>query len=174
MQKQKNRQNPTELEGFVNDQDLSPRNRRIRKATLLYYIQDLTQQEIANKLGVTRPTVSEYLNSDEAKQWEPYFSSKEKAELKEWLERQFWTALNESTSTFREIKNADDASYQTRLRAAKELQENQDRLVTWFQEVGLVPKPKERKEVEDNTGPSEVNFNIEWMEDEQEQEAQTE
>lgn len=141
------RQNFTEMQGFIEEDNLSKRNQRIRKAVLLYYIEDMTQQEISDELGVTRQTISEYLNSEEAKDWEPYFSSREKSELRDWLEKQFWQAYNESMEAFREIKNADEASYQTRLRAAKELQENQDRLASWFQEVGLIQKPKERKEV---------------------------
>lgn len=162
-------QNHTELQGFVDEDNLSKRQQRIRDAVLYYNIEDMTQQEIADEIGVTRPTVSGYLNSEEAQQFEPFFSSKRKAELKEWLEREFWKAYKASNEAFETIKNDDQASPQTRVRAAKELIENQDRLANWFQEVGLIEKPKERKEVEQKQeGPAEVNISMDLVEDTEE------
>jgi len=177
MQKQKNRQKPTKPEGFTDqffdNSNLSKRNKRVREAVLYYHIEDLTQEEISEKLGVTRQTVSGYLNSEEAKQFEPYFSSREKTELKEWLEKEFWKAYKASNEAFNTIKNDENASPQTRTRAARQLIENQDRLVNWFQEVGLIQKPKERKEVEKTEDTTEHRKELADLMKQKEQEAET-
>jgi len=148
MPQQISRQNPTENSGFIDDSDLSQREKRIREAIFLYYMEDMTQQQVAEEIGVTRPTVSEYLNSEEAKYFEPVFSSKEKGELKRWLQDGIYNTFRESQETLRQIKQSGDAKPSTVTRASVEMVKNKERLINLLQELQELEKPKERKEVE--------------------------
>jgi len=153
---QETRQNITESNRFIDDSQLSKREQRVREAIFLYYMEDMTQQEIADKIGVTRPTVSDYLNSDEASYFEPVFSSKEKGELKRWLQDGIYNTFRESQETLRQIKQSGDAKPSTVTRASVELQKNWDRLINLLQELQELEKPKERKQVEQSMDTSDV------------------
>jgi len=50
-------------------------DKRKNRAIYLYYVEDLTQGEIADKMDLTQPTISEYLNSEDAEEVEDTVSS---------------------------------------------------------------------------------------------------
>lgn len=164
MTQQISRQNPTENSGFIDDSDLSQREKRIREAIFLYYMEDMTQEQVADEIGVTRPTVSEYLNSDEAKYFEPVFSSKEKGELKRWLQDGIYNTFRESQETLRQIKQSGDAKPSTVTRASVEMVKNKERLINLLQELQELEKPKERKEIEEKDSGEPVTFEMRYTE----------
>jgi len=156
MNKQFSRQNVTESSRFIDDSQLSKKELRIKEAIFLYYMEDMTQQEVADEIGVTRQTISEYLNSEEAKYFEPVFSSKEKNELMRWLQDGIYNTFRESQEALRNVKNSKDAKPATVTSAAKEMVKNKKRLIELLQLIHEMEKPKERKEVTENSG-DEVN-----------------
>ncbi len=138
---------------------------RVRETILLYYgDNDLnTQAEVAEELGVTRTTVKRRLNSDEAKSFEKMFSHKDKEELERWLEdlaaRHFNLAINGLKTALKRSREQDDVSPQVLTNAATSLLKADKTFFENLQELGVVEKPKERREIEDNTGPAEISIN---------------
>lgn len=166
---QVSRQNPTENSGFIDDSTLSARERRIKKAIFLYYMEDMTQEQVAEEIGVTRPTISEYLNSEEAKYFEPVFSSKEKGELKRWLQDGIYNTFRESQETLRQIKQSGEAKPSTVTRASVEMVKNKERLINLLQELQELEKPKERKEIEDKSSGEPVTFEMRHINEQEEE-----
>jgi DNA-directed RNA polymerase specialized sigma subunit len=173
MQTQETRQNFTATQGLIEEQDLSKKDQRIRKAVILYYAEDMKQQDIADEIGVSRQTVSKYLNSDRANAFKKFFSDKEKHEIKRWIEEMIARSYNETKEGLeiakqRAIDNPEINPHHLATISLSHLNAD-DKFVELLQEMQIIQKPKERKEVEQtNKGPAEVNISFTEVEQEEE------
>jgi len=163
------RQKLTENNKFIDDSELSQREKRIREAIFLYYMEDMTQEQVADEIGVTRPTVSEYLNSEEAKYFEPVFSSKEKGELKRWLQDGIYNTFRESQETLREIKQSGEAKPSTVTRASVQMVKNKERLINLLQELQELEKPQAEQSENENKSGEHVQFEMRYTSPDEEE-----
>jgi len=155
---------------------LATKEQRMAKAAKLKHGEGLEYSEIAKRIGVKPQTVRTYFSSDRMEEFERIFSDKEKFELQRMLEQQIYDIEKEAKEKIRQGANHPEASASDRIRAGKELLNIPSKKIKMLQELGVIQKPKERKEVEQkNQGESEVVERLrEAYKDELEQEEQEE
>ena len=162
MSTSENSQNLTSQRGMVNEERLSKKERRIRKAVMLYYGEDLTEAEVAERIGVARRTVSEYLTSDTAKGFERIFTDQDRYEVQRWIESQLSESYQKALEGLQNAKNRaennPEASAQQITNASIGFMRTQKQMVSVLQEIGVIQKPKERKEVEQKGSETEERF----------------
>lgn len=167
MQTLDNSQKFTETQGFVDDSKLSKKEQRIREAVIMYYSQDMTQQEVADEIGVTRRTVAKYLDSDTAKGFERIFSDKEKYEIQRWLENQVAKHYDKAVEGLEKAKqraeNNPEASPQHLTNASLGLVRANKEIVGLMQELGVIDKKPDKVE-KTESGPASVNVSMELAE----------
>jgi len=120
---------------------------RVKEAVLKYYGNpDMTQEEIAEELGVRRPTVSKYLNSEVAKEFEAPFSARKEYEVRKEVEEKFKDLEDKTEQVVREVLTR--GKFGERLRAIRELRQNHKELTTFLEKIGVLDTEPERHEVE--------------------------
>jgi len=158
----------TETSQLIETSDLDKKQQRVRKAVILYYGDNeyKTEADVAKEIGVERETVSRYLNSDTADGFKKVFSHKEKEEIDRWLQdlvaRHFNEAVKGLKKAKRRAEKDPEASPQHLTNASMALLKADKKLGETLQELGVIQKPKERKEIEES-GPSELNINFEQV-----------
>lgn len=120
---------------------------RMEKAAKLKFGKDMTHKQIGEKLGLSKNTIDNYFAQEEMKNFQRIFSDKEKFELQRVLEQQLYDISNEAEEKIRAGANHPEASAADRIRAGKELVNTLEKKVKIMQEMGIIKKPKERKEV---------------------------
>lgn len=162
-------QEVSETSYLIDDSQLNSYEKRVRETVRLYYGQNSlnTHAEVAEELGVRRNTVSRRLNSDEAKSFKKMFTDRDDDEIQRWLEdiaaRHFNEAVKGLKTALKRAREDNDVSPQVLTNASLGLLKADERFYQNMQELGIIQKPKERKEVEE-TGVSEVVFNEELVE----------
>jgi len=121
---------------------------RMAKAARLRYGEDMECPQIAEELGLQPQTVRNYFTEDQMEEFKRIFSDKEKYELQRMLEQQVYDLEQEAKAKIREGANHPEASAADKIRAGKEVMNLLGKKVSLFQELGIIQKPKERKEVE--------------------------
>jgi len=128
-------------------QAMSPKEKRMLKAHRLRYMQDMNLQQVADELGMSYSTVRKYFSSDEAQRFKEFFSEEERQFLQVQLKQMAEEATRNALSYISDGKTiAENSNHYARL--AKEERETVKDAIEMSQQLGLVPKPKERKEVE--------------------------
>jgi len=136
------------------------------KAARLRYGQDMECPEIAEELGVKAQTVRSYFTEEEMEKFKRIFSDQEKFKLQRMLEQQIYDLEQEAKQHIRKGAKHPEASAADKIRAGKELMNIPKKKINLLQELSIVQKPKERKEVTENSG--EVVFNEEVVESREE------
>lgn len=127
----------------------------MEKAAKLKYGKDLTHKEIAEELELSKSTIDNYFQESQMKNFERIFTDKERFELQRTLEQRLYDIRNEAEEKIRQGANHPEATPADRIRAGKEILNNYRREVELLQELGVIQKPKERKEIEDKTSRKE-------------------
>jgi len=125
------------------------------QAAKLKYGERKTHKEIADELELSKSTIDNYFSDDQMEQFKRIFSDKEKFELQRIIEQQLYDVEKEAKEKIRQGAQHPDASPADRIRAGKELMNTMRRKVNLLQEIGVIEKPKERKEVEEKNGDEE-------------------
>jgi len=136
---------------------MSSKEKRVMEAHRLRYMEDLSNSEIAKRLGIKEGTVEDYFWQADNDEFKRFYSDKEKFQLEQSLEQDIRDGEQLANNLLARAIQHDDASANTLARASKLALENRKRKVELLQELGVIQKPKERKEVTENTG--EVTFN---------------
>jgi DNA-binding transcriptional regulator LsrR (DeoR family) len=125
---------------------MSGKEKRMAKAVRLHYMEDMSYTEIAKELGLSKSTVKKYFADDQVKQLRRYFSDQEKYELQRAVEQDLWDKeqiANECVGKAKQLADSSRAYNQT----AKTAMNTIEKKVKLLQELGIIQKPKERKEV---------------------------
>lgn len=139
------------------------------EAHRLRYMEDLTCEEIAERLGVASQTVRTYFSDADNEKFKRFYSDQEIFQLEQSLEQDIRDGEQLANNLLARAIQHDKAKPSTYVRASKEALENRKRKVELLQELGVIQKPKERKEVEQkNEGPANVSVNMELVENESE------
>lgn len=143
------------------------RVQRVKQAVILSHKQDMTNQEIADELGLSRPeTISDYLNSDLAEEFEAPLSSRDTYEVQKEFEERFENMSEEAEDLFEELKGA--AEYKDQLRALNELRKVNKDAAEFASDIGALDTEPERHEVE-HSGVPQVVINTEPGDEEAEE-----
>lgn len=151
---------------------MTGKEKRMAKAARLHYMQDMNYQEISDEIGVSYSTVRKYFADDQIEQLKRHFSDQQLFRLQRKLEQQVKDAENIAHDCVGKAKQLADSSraYNKTAKTALEIPEKKIKLL---QELGVVQKPKERKQVE-KTNSSEDEFAERLQEAYQEQQKQEE
>jgi len=128
------------------------------KAARLHYMEDMNYKQIANKLEVSHGTVKKYFSDNEIKSLKRHFSDKQLFRLQRKLEQQIKDAEDIAHECVSNAKNLSESAraYNKTAKTAMSIPEKKIKLL---QELGVIQKPKERKEVEQTSG--DITFNEE-------------
>lgn len=138
---------------------------RVKQAVILSHKEDMTNQEIADELGLSRPgTISEYLNSDLAEEFEAPLSARDTYEVQKEFEERFEDMSEKAQELFEELKGS--AKYKDELRALNELRKVNKDAADFADKIGALDTEPEKHEVE-HSGVPQVVINTEPEEDEE-------
>jgi len=147
-------QDLAETSRLIDLDTLDKYEKNVRKTVLLYYADNglETQQDVADELGVSRNTVDNRLNSDEAKSFMKMFSHRDKDELDRWFEemaaKHYNKAMKGLKMALKRAHDNDEVSPQVLQSCSTALLKADQQLAKNLQEFGAIQKPKERKEVQ--------------------------
>ena len=139
-------------------QAMSSKEKRVMEAHRLRYMEDLTSEEIADRLGVAAQTVRTYFSDADSEKFKRFYSDQELFELEQSLEQDIRDGEQLANNLLARAIQHDKAKPSTLARASKLALENRKRKVELLQELGIIQKPKERKEVTEKQAPKEEEF----------------
>ena len=151
-------QDVAETSRLIDLDNLDKYRKDVRETVLLYYGNNelKTQQDVADKLEVTRQTVDRRLNSDEARQFMKMFSHRDKDELDRWFEelaaRHYNKALKGLKIAVKRAAEDKDVSPQVLQSCATALLNADQQFAKNLQEFGAIDKPENRVEEEEEEG----------------------
>jgi len=132
---------------------------RVKQAVILSHKEEMSNQDIADEIGIKRAeTVSRYLNSDLAEEFEAPLSSRDTYEVQKEFEERFEEMSEEAQELFETIK--DSAEYKDQLRALNELRKVNKDAADFADKVGALDTEPEKHEVE-HSGVPQVVINTE-------------
>lgn len=117
------------------------------EAHRLRYMEDCSNKEIAERLGIATGTVDNYFHEADSDKFKRFYSDQEKFKLEQSLQQDIRDGEQLANNLLARAIQHDDAKPSTYVRASKEALENRKRKVELLQELGIIQKPKERKEV---------------------------
>jgi DNA-binding transcriptional regulator LsrR (DeoR family) len=129
---------------------MSAKQKRMMEAARLRHMKDMSTKEISKHIGVAEGTVRNYFASDEMEQFKRFYSDQQLFELEQSLEQDVQDGNKLANNLLARAIQHDDASPNTLVRASKEAQKIRERKIDMLQELGVIQKPKERKEVTEN------------------------
>jgi len=141
----------------MSNQTLSPKEQRMAEAARLRYQEGKKTSEIASDINVRPQTVRNYFSEDKMEQLKRKFSDQEKYKLQRAIEQDLWDAEQNAKESLSRAKQLADSSKEYR-QVAESLLKVRKEKVKLLQELGIIQKPKERKQVE-NKGGQEIVFN---------------
>lgn len=130
------------------------------EAARLRYMEDLSNQEVADRIGIAEKTVRNYFSQEDMDQFKRFYSDQELFELERSLEQDIRDGEQLANNLLARAIQHDDASANTLARASKLALENRKRKVELLQELGVIQKPKERKEVEQSKDTESVRRDL--------------
>jgi len=125
------------------------------EAARLRHMENMSVSEISKHIGVAEGTVRNYFASDQMEQFKRFYSDQELFELQQSLEQDVQDGNKLANNLLARAIQHDEAKPSTLLRASKEAQKIRQRKIKMLQELGIVQKPKERKEIEEKSGDEE-------------------
>jgi len=132
------------------EEAMSAKEKRVMEAHRLRYMQDMSNREIAKHIGVTESTVENYFSESESEKFKRFYSDQELFKLQQSLEQDVQDGNKLANNLLARAIQHDEAKPSTLVRASKEAQKIRQRKIDMLQELGIIQKPKERKEVTEN------------------------
>lgn len=128
---------------------------RVKQAVILSHKEEMSNQDIADEIGIKRAeTVSRYLNSELAEEFEAPLSSRDTYEVQKEFEERFEEMSEEAQELFEELKGA--AEDKDQLRALNELRKVNKDAADFADKIGALDTEPERHEVEHSGVPQVV------------------
>jgi len=137
---------------------MSSKEKRMAKAVRLHYMEDMNYKEIAKEIGVKHGTIKDYFADDQIEQLKRHFSDKQIYELQRSIEQDI---LDSEQIAWECVGKAKELAESSRAynKTAKTALEIPQKKIDMLQEMSVIQKPKERKEVQETSG--EITFNEE-------------
>lgn len=158
----------------MQQETLSKKEKNMLKAAHLRYVDDMNHQQIAKDLGLSPSTISNYFSSDEMEKFERFYSEEEKRYMKVKLKEKIDQNTKIASNLVGSAAKSGDAKPSDKIRAAGVIQDIPKNYIEMMQELGIIDKPKERKEVKqtnvDSSSDKLAELYKEKMEGEQENE----
>lgn len=154
---------------YMPQKAMSSKQKRLMEAARLRYMEELSNQQIADRLGVTEGTVRNYFSQEDMSQFKRFYSDQEIFQLQQSLEQDIKDGEDLANNLLARAIQHEDTKPSTYVRASKEALENRKRKVDLLQELGIIEK-KPDKIKEEEAGVSEVNINMDLVENEEEEE----
>lgn len=126
------------------------------EAHRLRYMEDLTNQEIADRLGVSLDTVKHYFSDNDNDKYKRFYSDQELFQLQQSLEQDINDGERLANNLLARAIQHEDATPNTLVRASKQALAIREKKVKLLQELGIIQKPAERKEIQETKGTDEV------------------
>lgn len=126
------------------------------EAHRLRYMQDMSNKEIARQVGVSLPTVERYFSDSDNEKFKRFYSDKQLFKLEQSLEQDIRDGEDMAKNLLSRAIQHPETKPNTLVRASKEAQKIRERKINMLQELGIIQKPKERKEVERTDSSSKV------------------
>ncbi|AFH22360.1 hypothetical protein OSG_eHP23_00155 [environmental Halophage eHP-23] len=127
---------------------MTKKEKRMMEAARLKHMEDMSNSEIAKHIGVAEGTVCNYFSSDQMQQFQRFYSDQELYQLQQSLEQDVQDGNELANDLLSRAIGHPEAKPSTLVRASKEAQKIRERKIEMLQELGVIQKPKERKEVE--------------------------
>jgi len=156
----------------MDQKTLSGKERNMLKAAKKRWMEDKGNQTIADELGLSLNTIENYFSSEDMDQFEEFFSEEEKQYLKIQMKQRIEDGTNEAQNYISKAVSHERTRPATYVKAAKEAQKIPERYIKMMQELGVIQKPKERKEVQETSGEITFNEEIVTKDDDKEVEQQ--
>jgi len=138
------------------EEAMSAKEKRVMEAHRLRYMQDMSNREIANHIGVTESTVENYFSESESDKFKRFYSDQELFKLQQSLEQDVQDGNKLANNLLARAIQHDEAKPSTLVRAAKEAQKIRQRKVDMLQELGILDKPTEKRKVESEADTDEL------------------
>ena len=132
----------------MSQETLSQKDRNMLRAAKKRWMEDKDNEQIANELDLSRNTIENYFSSEDMERFEEFFSEEEKQFLKIQMKQRIEDGTNEAQNYISKAVSHERTRPATFVKAAKEAQKIPERYIKMMQELGVIQKPKERKEVE--------------------------
>ena len=128
---------------------MSPKEKRMMEAARLRYMEDCSNQEIADRIGIAEKTVRNYFSQEDMTQFKRFYSDKELWEFEQAMEQDVRDGVQLSNNLLgKAVQGArSEGDYKTMLRASDQALKIRERKIKLLQELGVLDKPKERKEI---------------------------
>jgi len=130
------------------DRAMSSKEKRLMEAARLRYMEDCSNQEIADRIGLNEGTVRNYFSQEDMDRFKRFYSDMERFELERSLQQDVKDGEQLANNLLARAIQHDDADDKTYLRASEKALKIRERKLKLLQELGVIQKPKERKEVE--------------------------
>ena len=136
------------------EQAMTPKDKRTMEAHRLRYMEDCSNQEIADRLGISVPTVERYFSDSDNDKFKRFYSDMELWEFEKRMEQDVRDGVQLSNNLLARAIQHEKADDKTYLRASDQALKVRKRKVELLQELGILEKPKERKEVTERSKDS--------------------
>jgi len=146
---------------------MTSREKRVMEAHRLRYEEDLSNKEIANRIGVAESTIGDYFTESDSDKFKRFYSDRELFKLQQEIESEVRDGKKLANNLLARAIQHDDVNPSTMVRATKEAQKIPERHIEMLQELGIIQKPKERREVTQK-GKDELNAIAEAYQQEEE------
>lgn len=141
---------------IMSHEPMTNKEKRMMEAARLRYMEDMSNQEIADRLPITEKTVRNYFSQEDMDQFKRFYSDQQIMKLERSLEQDVKDGNQLANNLLARAIQHDDADDKTLIRAAGEAQKIRQRKVELLQELGVLEKPKERSKVETDADTDEL------------------
>jgi len=133
----------------MRQESMSPKEKRMMRSARLKYMENMSNQEIASAVGVTKGTVDNYFSSNEMDKFKRFYSDQELFKLQQSVERDVKDSTSLSKDLLARVIQDDDVKNSTLIRASKEAQRIQQRKISMLQELGVLDKTEDSSDDSD-------------------------
>lgn len=132
--------------------EMTRKEKRMMEAARLRYMEDCSNQEIADRLDLAEQTVRIYFSQEDMTQFKRFYSDKELFRLQQQLEQDIKDGEDLANNLLARAIQHEDASARTLARASKLALENRKRKVELLQELGILDKQSADDDGDDDGG----------------------
>lgn len=129
-------------------QNPTPKDKRVLKAHRKRYVEDKSLDTIAQELGKSYDTIRDYFRDESTERIKQLYDDEQIEFLRLQLLNMADNAQQNSKSHLSRALSHERASASDFIRASKREQEIPMKYIEMLQEIGILEKPKERKEVQ--------------------------
>ena len=125
---------------------LNQKEKRIKEAVIKYYMEDKTQEQVAQEMDVSRKTVQRYLDSDFAQNLKRVYSDQELFDLKGQIETEIRDSKKLAENLLSQAISHEDVTPRDLLKAAKQAQQIPKNHIQMLKELGIIDEAEKQEE----------------------------